>query len=86
LKENTVFDIYNGVHNEYFRLLTIIIISLKPLLQLQRIREGGAACGRRKTPQEFAYEPLAALGLFSEELRKMFFCARRLPRLPVAWL
>jgi len=39
---------------------------------------------RRKTPQEFAYEPLAALGLFSEELRKMFFCARRLPRLPVA--
>jgi len=56
--------------------------------KIPKIREDGTACVRRKTPsihwmQEPAYEPLAALGLFGEEFRKMFFCARSLPRLPV---
>ena len=40
------------------------------------------ASGSEKTPQEPASEPLAALGLYSRELRKMFFLIP-LPRAPV---
>jgi len=51
---------------------------LKDWLSVQAL----PAAGSEKTPQEPASEPLATLGLYSSEFRKMFFLIP-LPEAPV---